>query len=115
VDSQLLELQKEYVASLPARLVPVMASWQCCVDSNYAADLLQEVYRAVHAIAGTSSMLNVTPVNELSNKAQELIHGLMAADDMDAERLLDLGKTLKTLESVILAGKVKAPPINLHG
>jgi len=115
VDSQLLELQNDYIAGLRGRITPLMNAWQKCVNSDYAADSLQEVYRSVHAIAGTSSMLNVSPVDVLSNKAQVLIHGLMNTDDRDSALFIELDKTLKTLELAVLSGEVKAPPINLNG
>lgn len=115
VDDQLAELQKEYIANLSERVQPVVVLWQKYIASNYAADVLSEVYRGVHAIAGTSSILNISPIDTLSNRAQIQIQSVMQAEGFDAAAVEGIGVIINEMIRVASSGEVNAPPINLNG
>jgi hypothetical protein len=115
VDAQLAELQSDYISHLHERTVPVLAAWQAYLDSEFSPDLLNEVYRGVHAIAGTSSILKVSPIDSLSNKAQVQIQSLLPPAGVDMSLIAEVAETLNELHRVALSGDVKAPPINLNG
>lgn len=115
VDAQLAELQGEYIANLYERVAPVLVSWQAYIDGRYAPDLLKEVYRGVHAIAGTASILNVRPVDTLSQTAQAQIQGMLQASEVDASVVTQIDETLNEMLLVAKSGDVEAAPINLNG
>ncbi len=115
VDSQLAELQREYIANLYERVAPVLAAWQVYVDGGYESDLLKEVYRGVHAIAGTSSILNVSPVDNLSQKAQAQVQCMLQASAVDLSLVSEIAEILNEMLRVAKSGDVEAPPINLNG
>ncbi|WP_373082663.1 hypothetical protein [Zhongshania sp.] len=115
VDDQLAELQKEYIANLNERVQPVVVLWQKYIASNYAADVLSDVYRGVHAIAGTSSILNISPIDTLSNRAQIQIQSVMQAEEFDAAAVEGIGVIINEMIRVASSGEVNAPPINLNG
>lgn len=114
VDAQLAALQTEYIASLYDRVLPVLSLWQDYIASNYSPELLRDVYRKMHAIAGTSSVLNVKPIDRLSNQVQIKIQTLLQAADIEAVLIAEIALTLNEILEVAKSGDINAPPINLN-
>jgi hypothetical protein len=114
VDAQLATLQAEYIANLYERVLPVLSLWQDYIASNYSPELLRDVYRKVHAIAGTSSILNVKPIDRLSNQVQIKIQTVLQAADIETTLIAEIGLTLNEILDVAKSGDINAPPINLN-
>ncbi|MBB5188640.1 MULTISPECIES: hypothetical protein [Zhongshania] len=114
VDAQLAALQTEYIANLYDRVLPVLSLWQDYIASNYSPELLRDVYRKMHAIAGTSSILNVKPIDSLSNEVQIKIQSVLQAADIDAALIAEIAMILNEILDVAKSGDISAPPINLN-
>jgi hypothetical protein len=114
VDAQLAALQTEYIANLYDRVLPVLSLWQDYIASNYSPELLRDVYRKMHAIAGTSSILNVKPIDSLSNEVQIKIQSVLQAADIDAALIAEIAMILNEILDVVKSGDISAPPINLN-
>ena len=113
VNAQFAELQREYIANLPERVAPIFENWQHYIDSEFAPDLLKMVYRGVHAIAGTSGILNLSPIDSLSNTAQIQIHALLQADDIDLRHIDKISQVFKELQRVVETGAIEVRPMGL--
>ena len=113
VDAQFAELQRDYIAGLSVRVQPILVTWQQYLDDGMPADLLKELYRGVHAIAGTAGILNVSPVDALSNKAQIVLHGAMQSGEMSAAQISEVSVMLNELLLVAQSGKVDVRPMGL--
>ena len=114
VDAQLAALQTEYIANLYDRVLPVLSLWQDYIARNYSPELLRDVYRKMHAIAGTSSILNVKPIDSLSNEVQIKIQSVLQAADIDAALIAEIAMILNEILDVAKSGDISAPPINLN-
>ena len=114
VDAQLATLQAEYIANLYERVLPVLSLWQDYIASNYSPELLRDVYRKVHAIARTSSILNVKPIDRLSNQVQIKIQTVLQSTDIETTLIAEIGLTLNEILDVAKSGDINAPPINLN-
>ncbi len=74
---QLQEMQKEYIASLPARLDEISTLWHA-YSSSRDPDTGRALVTATHKVAGTSTLYGLTELGALARSLEEQL-----ADELD--------------------------------
>ncbi|POP54443.1 Hpt domain-containing protein [Zhongshania marina] len=114
IDAQLAELQKGYISKLSEKLQAIMVLWNTYTANKNDADELHKLYRAVHSVAGTSAMLNITEVHQICAEIELILLQMLnpEADEIsDHTKLHQLFSQLQILRS---NHDFKAMPINLN-
>jgi chemotaxis protein histidine kinase CheA len=115
VDTQLAELQESYVLKLDQKLTEIMDLWLNCKTSGHSKESMHKLYRAVHAVAGTSSILNITAVSRVCVGIQNILLPMTnGSSDIDQSIPL-LEAQFSELDAVLTSHRFEAKPINLNG
>jgi len=114
VDSQLLELQKSYLAKLDRKLEEILAIWSSGKAQTYSKDTSHKLYRAVHAVAGTSAILNITDVSRVCSSIQDILHPIINTNKNESCDLSILEKPFNELKTIHDTQAFGAKPIKLN-
>lgn len=115
VDTQLADLQESYILKLDQKLGEILDLWLSCKMSNYSKESMQKLYRAVHAVAGTSSILNISAVSRVCVEIQNILLPMTNGNSDVGQNIPLLEDQFKELDVVATNRHFDAKPINLDG
>lgn len=114
VDTQLAELQESYILKLDQKLSEILDLWLSCKTSNHSKELMHKLYRAVHAVAGTSSILNITQVSRVCIEIQNILLPITNGNSDQDQSITLLENQFKKLDVLFKNRDFDAQPIKLN-
>ncbi len=108
IETQLRELQRNYIAGLPGRLDEIESQWRLLNAGKWDSDLLSELHRRVHSLTGSGKTFGLGRLSDnarvIEHEIQRLMQGAARPDKGLAERLsrllAGLRETLGEAETV---------------
>ncbi|MBL6988597.1 MAG: Hpt domain-containing protein [Bacteriovoracaceae bacterium] len=78
---RMLKLKKRYAAKLPGKIKELISKWQQLLKRPDDKELLEEVMRQAHTLAGSAGTFGYTKIAEVAKNLQLILKGLVARDD----------------------------------
>ncbi|MFT5889146.1 MAG: HPt (histidine-containing phosphotransfer) domain-containing protein [Zhongshania sp.] len=115
IDTQMADLQKGYIAKLDGKTSQIVSDWEQFLAHDLSQPWLDKVARAIHTIAGTSSILNIKQVSQLCTEIQALLITQTKIDDHESLVIQKINLKIKELRTLITSGNIEFTPIKLKG
>lgn len=100
IAAELTKLQNSYIQKLPSLSQAVRASWQQ-YQHTPSKTVLDQLYRQIHAIAGTSSVLAVTAVSDTAQQLESLLHQRSTADRLNPDEHSAISRSLNAFLNAV--------------
>ncbi|MFT6423554.1 MAG: chemotaxis protein histidine kinase CheA [Thalassolituus sp.] len=111
---QLAELQESYILKLDQKLSEILNLWLSSKTSNHSKESMHKLYRAVHAVAGTSSILNIPQVSRVCIEIQNILLPMTNGSSDEDQNIALLEDQFKKLDLVFKNRDFNPKPINLN-
>ncbi|CAA0095310.1 Uncharacterised protein [Zhongshania aliphaticivorans] len=113
VDAQLVELQKSYILKLDHKLQHIIDLWLRYKAQDDPSNTLKEFHRAVHSVAGTASILNISEVSRICTTIEENLILLISKNAHHQEIFSTLEPHIDDLKALLISKNFNPAPIKL--
>ena len=113
VDAQLAELQRNYILKLDQKITDILNVWQILKNSPQPTDDIYDLHRSVHAVAGTSAILNFMEVSRICSSIELLLLPILKSETYEENTLSQIDTHMNELNTLRENQTYSATPINL--
>ncbi|MCH8497852.1 MAG: response regulator [Marinobacter sp.] len=108
-NDQLIELQRQYVASLPGKLAELYALYEAAGLNDWPCDALRSLVHRLHGLSGAAGTFGLQALSSVAARLERQLTALMdSATPPDQGLWLQLGADIKRLAGMVVNAETMA-------
>lgn len=112
INEELRQLQREYIGKLPSRMQVLEQAWQAYI-TQAKPEYLQDIYRRVHAITGTSGVLGIDEVSDAARAIEQAVRDRRQKDSLTSTETKAIQAYIEILSNLARSSEIKVRTIDL--